>query len=61
MATTELRHNPMAPPLPPLSPQAEVALLARTLFREGYDDHLAGHITSRQPDGTLLVNPWGLT
>jgi L-fuculose-phosphate aldolase len=61
MATTELRQNPMAPPLPDLTPQAEVALLARMLFREGYDDHLAGHITYRQPDGTMLVNPWGLT
>jgi L-fuculose-phosphate aldolase len=64
MATTEapdLRQNPMAPALPPLTPQAEVALLARMLFREGYDDHLAGHITYRQPDDTLLVNPWGLT
>lgn len=61
MSTTDLRRNPMAPPLPPLTPQAEVALLARMLHREGYDDHLAGHITSRQPDGTLLVNPWGLT
>ena len=61
MATTELRQNPMAPPLPELTPQAELALLCRMLFREGYDDHLAGHITYRQPDGTLLVNPWGLT
>jgi L-ribulose-5-phosphate 4-epimerase len=61
MSTTDLRRNPMAPPLPPLTPQAEVALLARMLHREGYDDHLAGHITYRQPDGTLLVNPWGLT
>jgi L-fuculose-phosphate aldolase len=61
MSTTELRHNPMAPALPPLTPQAEVAILARTLFREGYDDHLAGHISYRQADGTLLVNPWGLT
>lgn len=61
MTTTELRPNPMAPALPALSPQAEVALLARMLHREGYDDHLAGHITARQPDGTLLVNPWGLT
>ena len=51
----------MAPPLPPLTPQAELALLARTLFREGYDDHLAGHITYKQADDTLLVNPWGLT
>ena len=61
MSTTELHRNPMAPPLPELSPQAEVALLARTLYREGYDDHLAGHITYKQADGTLLVNPWGLT
>jgi len=63
MTTTETnkRHNPMAPPLPELSPEAEVALLARMLHREGYDDHLAGHITSRQPDDTLLVNPFGLT
>lgn len=53
--------NPDAPPLPELTPRAELALLARTLFREGYDDHLAGHITYRQPDGTLLVNPFGLT
>ena len=58
---TDLHDNPMAPALPPLTPEAEVALLCRTLFREGYDDHLAGHITYRQPDGTLLVNPWGLT
>ena len=62
MTTTESRRqNPMAPPLPELTPAAEVALLARVLHREGYDDHLAGHITYRQPDGTLLVNPWGLT
>jgi ribulose-5-phosphate 4-epimerase/fuculose-1-phosphate aldolase len=63
VATTDVRRtdNPMAPPLPPLTAQAELALLARTLFREGYDDHLAGHITYRQPDGTLLVTPWGLT
>lgn len=61
MSTTELRRNPMAPALPPLTPQAEIALLARMLQREGYDDHLSGHITARQPDGTLLVNPFGLT
>jgi L-ribulose-5-phosphate 4-epimerase len=44
--------------LPPLDPRQELVLLARTLWREGYDDHLAGHITYRQPDGTLLCNPW---
>jgi ribulose-5-phosphate 4-epimerase/fuculose-1-phosphate aldolase len=43
--------------LSPLTPAQEVVLLARTLRREGYDDHLAGHITYRQPDSTLLVNP----
>ena len=44
--------------LPELSPRDELVLLARTLWREGYDDHLAGHITYRQADGTLLCNPW---
>ncbi len=44
--------------LPELSAREELVLLARTLWREGYDDHLAGHITYRQPDGTLLCNPW---
>lgn len=48
------------PLLPDLSPRAEVALLCRMLFREGYDDHIAGHVTVRQPDGSLLVNPWEL-
>ena len=46
--------------IPDLSPPEELTLLARTLWREGYDDHLAGHITYRQPDGTLLTNPWYL-
>ncbi len=51
----------MAPAIPELTPHQEVALLARLLYAEGYDDHLAGHITQRQPDGTILVTPWGLT
>jgi ribulose-5-phosphate 4-epimerase/fuculose-1-phosphate aldolase len=46
--------------LPPLTRRAEVVLLARTLWREGYDDHLAGHITYRLEDGTFLTNPWPL-
>jgi L-fuculose-phosphate aldolase len=52
--------DPMnAPDLtPPLSPYAEVALLARALHREGYDDHIAGHIAYKQPDDTYLVNPF---
>lgn len=46
--------------LPPLSPRAELAVLARALYREGYDDHISGHISYKQPDGTLLVNPYHL-
>jgi hypothetical protein len=46
--------------IPDLSPREEVVLLARTLWREGYDDHVAGHITYRQADGTFLCNPWFL-
>ena len=51
----------IAPPLPPLDAHQQLALLARVLWREGHNDHLAGHITYRQPDGTFLVNPFGLT
>lgn len=56
----ELQRNPMAPPFPELTPQQEVALLARTLHREGYDEHLSGHITYRRPDESLLCNPFAL-
>lgn len=48
------------PLLPALSPQAELALLCRVLYKEGYNDHIAGHITYLQDDGTMLVNPWEL-
>lgn len=48
------------PLLPDLLPQQELALLCRTLHREGYDDYIAGHITVAQPDGSFLVNPWEL-
>ena len=47
--------------LPDLTPREELVLLARTLWREGYNDHLAGHITINQGDGTLLCNPWLMT
>ncbi len=47
--------------MPDLSPRQELVLLARTLWREGYNDHLAGHITVNLGDGTLLCNPWLLT
>lgn len=46
--------------LPELDLRHEVVLLARTLWHEGYDDHLAGHITARLDDGSLLCTPWHL-
>jgi len=54
--------NPGRYPLvPKLTHKASVALLARVLFDEGYDDHLAGHISWKQEDGSLLMTPWELT
>ena len=44
--------------LPDLRPELEFALLARALHRAGYDDEGLGHLAYRQPDGTLLVNPF---
>ena len=46
--------------MPDLSPRAELAVMARALYREGYREHIAGHISYKQPDGTLLVNPFHL-
>jgi len=48
------------PLLPPLSTKAQVALMCRMLSREGWNEHIAGHITLRQSDGTVLTNPWEL-
>ena len=61
MAVQSVETIPLTFPALDLSPAQELALLARCLFNEGYDDHLAGHITYKQPDGTFLVNPFGLT
>ncbi len=54
--------RPLGPPLPvaDLDDRQRLALLCRMLRREGYDDHLAGHVTALQPDRTLLVNPFGI-
>lgn len=57
----KLAPNPgRYPLLPELTSHQELALLCRALHREGYDDHIAGHVTLAQPDGTFLVNPWEL-
>jgi L-ribulose-5-phosphate 4-epimerase len=44
--------------MPDLTPREELVILARALWREGYNDHLAGHITYNLGDDTLLCNPW---
>lgn len=46
--------------LPPLSDKAQLALMCRMLFQEGWNEHIAGHITWRRPNGTTLTNPWEL-
>ena len=46
--------------LPPMSEKAQVALLCRMLFSEGWNEHIAGHITYRLSNGNILVNPWEL-
>lgn len=44
-----------------VSRDAEFAALLRALHAEGYDDHLAGHVSMRCDDGTFLINPWELS
>lgn len=46
--------------LPELSEKAQVALMCRMLIREGWDEHIAGHITYRLENGNILTNPWEL-
>lgn len=56
-----LAPNPgRTPLLPPLGEEAQVALMCRMLFKEGWNEHIAGHITCRFPDGRILANPWEL-
>ena len=57
MAQPPPADQPFAPAIPALSATAELALLARSLDRIGYHDRIAGHVTYRQEDGTLLTNP----
>jgi ribulose-5-phosphate 4-epimerase/fuculose-1-phosphate aldolase len=54
---TVVDRLPLRHPFPELSSRAELALLARILWREGYDDHQVGHMTYRQADGTFLALP----
>jgi len=61
MTSSVLPARPKSYPALDITPRQELALLARILHAEGYDDHLAGHVTYRQPDGTFLVNPLDLS
>ncbi|MFZ0666821.1 MAG: class II aldolase/adducin family protein [Acidimicrobiales bacterium] len=47
--------------IPDLTLREELVILARALWHEGFNDHLAGHITVNLGDGTLLCNPWLVT
>lgn len=58
---TTVRTSAVGRFLSSLSPREQLVALARTLYREGYNDHTTGHITFRQDDGTFLVNPLELT
>jgi ribulose-5-phosphate 4-epimerase/fuculose-1-phosphate aldolase len=49
------------PPLPDLPPEAELAILVRALEAEGYDDHLAGHVTYACSPDTFLIDPFELS
>ncbi len=46
--------------MPELTPEEEIVALARALWRIGYNDHIAGHISVNLHDGTLLCNPYPL-
>lgn len=61
MTTTATTTATRSPFTVDYTPTQELALLLRMLHRAGYNDHIAGHVTYRQPDGTLLLNPRELT
>jgi ribulose-5-phosphate 4-epimerase/fuculose-1-phosphate aldolase len=44
--------------IPALMAEQRFALLARILYRLGFRDALAGHLTIRRADGHLLANPF---
>ena len=57
MSATQTGVSPGSMDIPEFSAHAEIALMARALRREGYDDFNVGHITYRQPDETFLILP----
>ena len=45
---------------PTLTTEQELACALRILAAEGWRENLSGHITVAGPDGSILVNPWGM-
>lgn len=43
-----------------LTQEQQLACAFRILARNGFSEDIAGHITWARPDGSMLVNPWGL-
>jgi ribulose-5-phosphate 4-epimerase/fuculose-1-phosphate aldolase len=43
-----------------LTAEAQLALLHRMLWHEGFNDRIAGHMTMRAGDGTLFASPYGV-
>jgi hypothetical protein len=41
--------------------RTQIALLARMLHREGYDDNIMGHVSHSLVDGSFLCTPWAMT
>jgi ribulose-5-phosphate 4-epimerase/fuculose-1-phosphate aldolase len=60
MTTTQISRPSKQSLFPELHPRAELAVLARALNHDGYNEHDGGHISYKQPDGTLLVTPRGM-
>lgn len=46
--------------MPEMDQREQLTVLARALWRAGYNDHIAGHISINLHDGTLLCNPYPL-
>ena len=44
-----------------LTPEQQLACAFRILARGGFSEDIAGHITWTRDDGTLMINPWGLS
>lgn len=49
------------PEIPGLTPRGELAAACRFLYEIGYNEHMFGHITWKQPDGLYLTNAYEVT